>query len=130
MNRILMIIGAVVVILLLIAIPTAIFIWVPAEAVQKLFYMSGMLTGVFACGLVIATLALVVAVLLLVRVLTGLTDSKVGPLLDKINETADSAKGTIAYVGEGVASPLVKLAAILAGIRAAIVTLFRGGRSS
>jgi hypothetical protein len=130
MNKFLIIVGAIVVILVLLIIPVAIFIWVPSDAVQKLFYMSGILTGFFACALVITTVALVAAILLLVRVLTSLTDSKVGPLLDKINETADSAKGTIAYVGEGVTSPLVKLAAIFAGIRAAIMALFRGGRSS
>jgi membrane protein implicated in regulation of membrane protease activity len=130
MSKFLIIVGGIVVALVLIAVPVVFFIWVPPDAVQKLFYMSGILTGFFACGLVITTLALVVAILLLIRVLTNLTDSKVGPLLDKINETADSAKGTIAYVGEGVTSPLVKLAAIFAGLRAAIMALFRGGRSS
>ncbi len=128
MSRFLMIVGGIVVVLLLVLGPIAIFIWVPLQALQTLAYMSIGVMSFFACGLLIATIALVVAIFFLIRVLTSLTSTKVGPLIDKINETADSAKGTVAYVGEGVVSPLVKIAAILAGIRAAIGALFRGSK--
>lgn len=128
MGKILAIIGGVVVVLLLILVPILVLIFVPTEALQKASYLAIIVTSVFACGLLLVTIALVAVIAVLVSVITRITDQKVGPLLDKVNETADSAKGTIAYVGEGVVSPLVKLAAILAGIRAAIRALFQGGR--
>ncbi|HEX2913832.1 MAG TPA: hypothetical protein VH186_23710 [Chloroflexia bacterium] len=120
--------GIIAAIVLAIVILVVVFIWVPFDAVAKLGWMAVMITSFFACGLLLVTSALVAAVLVLIRVITNLTEDKVGPLIDKVNETADSAKGTVAYVGEGVVSPLIKISAILAGIRAAIATLFRGGR--
>ncbi len=129
MSRFLIIVGGIVVAAVLIFIPIAFVLFIPQDALRSMSYVAIIFTSIFACALVISVTALVVAVVFLVRVLTSLTDSKVAPLLDKINETADSAKGTISYVGEGVVSPLVKVSAILAGIRAGIVALLRGGRS-
>ncbi len=122
------IIGAIVVAILLIFVPIAIFIWVPEQALRTASYESTVVLSFFACGLLLVSIALVAAILVLVSVITKLTDTKVSPLIDKISETADSAKATVAYVGEGVVSPLVKIAAILAGIRGAVKALFRGTR--
>jgi hypothetical protein len=126
MSKGLAIIGGIVVAIVLILVPIAIFIWVPEQALRTASYEATVVMSFFACGLLITTIALVAAILVLVSVITKLTDTKVSPLLDKAMETADSAKATVAYVGEGVVSPLVKIAAILAGIRGAIKALFRG----
>lgn len=128
MSKTLAIIGGIVVAIVIIFVPIAIFIWVPEQALRTASYEATVVTSFFACGLLVVTIALVAAILVLVSVITKLTDTKVSPLIDKVNETADSAKATVAYVGEGVVSPLVKIAAILAGIRGAIRALFRGTR--
>ncbi len=128
MSRFLIIVGAIALALIVLIIPLVVFIWVPNDAVQKLSQMAIIVTSVFACGLLLVTIGLIAAILALVVVIRNLTENKVGPLIDRVTETADSAKGTVAYVGEGVVSPLVKVASILAGIRAAIRTLCRGGK--
>jgi hypothetical protein len=128
------IIGAIVVILLLIAIPILLLIFVPADGMAHAANLARVVTSFFACGLLIVTTALVAVIAVLVAVITRLLDTKVSPLIDtkiaplvdKINETADTARGTVAYVGEGAVSPLIKMAAILAGVRSAIRALFRG----
>ena len=119
------IVGALVVVILIIV---AILIWVDIDVLRKMSYLAIIVTSFFACGLLIVATGVVAAILALLSVVTTLVDKKVNPLMDKVNETADSAKGTIAYVGEGVVSPLIKIASILAGIRAAIRALFRGSR--
>ncbi len=119
------IVGALVLVILIVL---AILIWFPTEWLQRMSYLAIVVTSFFACGLLIISTGIVVAVLALISVITTLIDKKVGPLVDKVNETADSAKGTVAYVGEGVVSPLIKIASILAGIQAAIRALFRGRR--
>lgn len=128
MSKGLAIIGGIVVALIVIAVPILIFWLVPEQALRTASYEATVVMSFFACGLLVTTIALVAAILVLVSVITKLTDTKVSPLLDKAMETADSAKATVAYVGEGVVSPLVKIAAILAGIRGAIKALFRGTR--
>lgn len=128
------IIGAVVVILLLIAIPIILVSVLDPVWLAKASDLAIVITSVFACGLLIVTTALVAVIAVLVAVITRLLDTKVSPLIDtkisplvdKINETADTARGTVAYVGEGAVSPLIKMAAILAGVRSAIRALFRG----
>ncbi len=128
MTKPLAIIGGIVVALIVIVVPIAIFIWVPEQALRTASYEATVVMAFFACGLLVVSIALVAAILVLVSVITSLTDKKVGPLVDRLTETADSAKATVAYVGEGVVSPLVKIAAILAGIRGAVKALFRGNR--
>ena len=128
MSKGLAIIGGVVVAIIVILVPIAIFIWVPEQALRTASYEATVVLSFFACGLLVVSIALVAAILVLVSVITRLTDTKVSPLIDKVNEATDSAKATVAYVGEGVVSPLVKIAAILAGIRGAIKALFRGTR--
>jgi hypothetical protein len=128
MSKTLAIIGGIVVALIVILVPIAIFIWVPEQALRTASYEATVVMSFFACGLLVVSIALVAAILVLVSVITSLTDKKVGPLVDRLTETADSAKATVAYVGEGVVSPLVKISAILAGIRGAVKALFRGNR--
>jgi hypothetical protein len=121
------IIGAVVFILLLIAAVIAILIWVDPQLpfLQKSAYLSISLISVFACGMLIALTAIFAAIAALVAVLRKLTQEKVAPLIDKVNETTDTVRGAVTYVGEGVVSPLVKFAAILAAFRGAIAGLFK-----
>ena len=111
-----------------IVVVTLILVFASTEFLERASYLATVVISFFACGLLIMSTGVVVALMALLSVVTNLIDKKVGPLVDKVNETADSAKGTVAYVGEGVVSPLIKIASILAGIRAAIRALFRGNR--
>jgi hypothetical protein len=94
--------------------------WLDSAAKWSLFLISGFLCLLIAVMIALTALvaALVGAVLMLVK--------KADPLVEKLTETADTAKGTVAYVGEGVVSPLIKVSMILAAIRGAINALFRG----
>src|SRR5215212_586474 len=79
MSKTLAIIGAVVVALLIIAVPILIFIFVPQDALRTASYLAIIVTSFFACGLLVVTIALVAAILVLIRVITNITDTKVGP---------------------------------------------------
>jgi hypothetical protein len=119
------IIGAVAFIVLLIVAFVLILIFVDVTALQKTAYLSVSLLSVFACGMLIALTAIFAAVAALVAVLRKLSAEKVAPLIDKVNETTDTVRGTVTYVGEGMVSPLIKFAAVLAALRGAIAGVFR-----
>ncbi len=124
--KLIAIIGGIVIAVLIAAV-VAILIFVDTNQpfLQKTANLSVTLIAVLACGLLIAVTALVALLAALVGILNNLTKTKVGPLIDKISEATDTARGTVAYVGEGVVSPMVRLASILAGLRGAIGVLFR-----
>jgi uncharacterized membrane protein YccC len=121
------IIGAVIFVVALIVGVVVILIFVDQGQpfLQKTANLSVTLISVLACGLLIAITALVAVLAALVTVLSNLTKTKVSPLIDKINETADTARGTAVYVGESVASPMIRTAALIAGVRGAVSGLFR-----
>lgn len=109
----------------LIVIFVLLAIFLPADWLLHLSQLSVVFVSAFLCLLVAVMVALTAVLAGLFFVIQSLL-KKVDPLLDKVNETADTAKGTVAYVGEGVVSPLVKVAMILAAIRGAIGALFKG----
>lgn len=77
--------------------------------------------GFFMALMVILMAGLVAAVLVLVELLRR----KLGPILDKANNTAETVSGTTSFVGERVVSPFIKASAAAAGARAAVQALFR-----
>lgn len=50
---------------------------------------------------------------------------KVSQTLDQVKDTAATAKNTSTYVAQGVATPLIKLSSVAAGVKAAAVALAR-----
>lgn len=68
----------------------------------------------FLTGIAVVLIALMVA--LLVWLLLMLKD-RVIPLLEKAQTTAETVKGTTAFVSENVASPIIKIAGAAAGAR-------------
>ncbi len=50
---------------------------------------------------------------------------KVSMTLDQVRDTAATAKNTSTYVAQGVATPLIKLSSVAAGVRAAATALAR-----
>jgi hypothetical protein len=64
----------------------------------------------------------IVLVLLLwqVRSLTRLLQEEIKPMLDNLQETIGTVKGTTSLVSETIVSPAVKLGGFVAGIRRAV----------
>ena len=52
-----------------------------------------------------------------------------GAAMDQVKHTASSAKGTVDFVGERVASPFIRISSWAAGIGEALVTLVRGKKN-
>ena len=76
--------------------------------------------------LMIALLAvLIYAVMALRTVATETLMPKVSQTLDQVRDTAATAKNTSTYVAQGVATPLIKLSSVAAGVKAAAVALAR-----
>ncbi|MDP9350691.1 MAG: hypothetical protein M3P51_04010 [Chloroflexota bacterium] len=57
--------------------------------------------------------------------LVALVRKKVPNLLDTATSTAESVRGTTGFVGERVASPIIKITSSAAGARAAVQTIVR-----
>lgn len=105
---------------------------VPTDFLQKASYLATVSVSFFACGLLIVTTGLVVGVLGLVTIINKTLETKINPLLDQVqpllskaNETVDTAKGTVAYVGEGVVSPLIQVSTAVAAVRGGVKALLR-----
>ncbi len=76
--------------------------------------------------LMIALLAvLIYAVMALRTVATETIMPKVSQTLDQVRDTAATTKNTTTYVAQGVATPLIKLSSVAAGVKAAAVALAR-----
>lgn len=69
------------------------------------------LQGVFIC------VALIILVLQFAA-LVNLLRNELKPLMDEIRETSSAAKGTAQFVSKNVASPVIKVAATVAGVQA------------
>lgn len=119
------IIGGVVAFIILLLLLIFLPIIIPADWLQHAANLSIIFVSGFLCLLIAVMVGLTAVIAGLIVVINNLI-KKINPLIDKVSETADTAKGTVAYVGEGVVSPLVKVAMILAAIRGAIGALFKG----
>jgi succinate dehydrogenase hydrophobic anchor subunit len=76
--------------------------------------------------LMIALLAvLIYAVMALRTVMSETVLPKASQALDQVKDTAATAKNTSTYVAQGVATPLIKLSSVAAGVKAAAVALAR-----
>lgn len=81
---------------------------------------------IVAMGLAFFVLLLsLIGVALGLVALVALVRQKVPNLLDTATSTAESVRGTTGFVGERVASPLIKISSAAAGARAAVQTLVR-----
>lgn len=50
------------------------------------------------------------------------------PLIENATDAARTVKGTAVFVGEGMATPIIKVAGAAAGVRALVQTLVRRGQ--
>ncbi len=119
MSKVVLIVGAVVVFLAIILTITIFLL--PDPKLQSLAELSIVLMAAFSCLgslLFAAFIAVMIWIGLLIK-------DNVTPLLDNAADTARTAKGTAVFVGEGVVTPIIKVAGAAAGVKAAVQSLFR-----
>jgi len=74
--------------------------------------------------LMIGLLAILIYAVMALRTLAAETViPKVSATLDQVKDTAVTAKNTSTYVAEGVATPLIKISSVAAGVKAAATAL-------
>jgi hypothetical protein len=95
--------------------------------------MSGIVIVRDVAIIVLALESIVIGLLLIiliwqVRSLAKLLQTEVKPMLDSVNETARTVKGTTAFLSDNVAAPLIRAASIAAGVNRAIRTFQQRSR--
>lgn len=76
--------------------------------------------------LMIGLLAVLIYAVMALRTIASETIlPKVSQTLDQVKDTAATAKNTSTYVAQGVATPLIKISSVAAGVKAAAVALAR-----
>jgi signal transduction histidine kinase len=121
-----LIIGGVVFLLLIIALIVLISVndaWATARDVSVVILA---IFEMISTLLMIALLGVLIYAVMAIRTLASETVvPKVSQTLDQVRDTAVTAKNTSTYVAQGVASPLIKISSVAAGVRAAAVALAR-----
>ena len=81
--------------------------------------------AVAAFFVVALVLALVIGLLVrsLLRTTSSLLDESVKPLLESAKGTADTVRGTTRFVSEAAATPIIRTAGVVAGVRRAASVL-------
>ena len=91
--------------------------------------VSIVILAIFSMISTLLTIALVATLIYAVMALRTLASEtvvpKVSQTLDQVKDSAVAAKNTTTYVAQGVATPLIKLSSVAAGVRAAAVALAR-----
>jgi uncharacterized oligopeptide transporter (OPT) family protein len=124
MKKALMILGAVVALAIIIAIPIGLY-YLGSSEQSNLERWRDVVIVLFGIFLVLSTLlfaALIGALVWLVLSLRGkimpLFDNKISPLLDTLGETATRAKGATEFMTEQAASPVISFYGTIAKARA------------
>jgi hypothetical protein len=99
-------------------VPDLSFLWIETTRDVVIIIMGIAVAAFFAIGLV---LMLVLGLLTrsLLQKTTGMIDENLKPMLDSAKQTADSARGTVSYIGESAAAPIVRTYGVVAGVRRA-----------
>jgi len=124
MKKALMILGGLLVLAILIAIPIGLYYLGSSEQsnLERWRDVVIVLFGISLVLIALLTIALIGALAWLTLTLRGklvpLFDDKISPLLDTLGETANRVKGTAEFMSEGVASPVISFYGTLARARA------------
>jgi hypothetical protein len=85
--------------------------------------------SIIVLALVTMITSILLAVLLFqLQSLIVLLRDEVQPILQSINETTGTVRGTTTFVSDAVVNPVIEVAGYVAGVRTTISTLFRGPR--
>ncbi len=124
-----LIIGGIVAVLVVIALAWLITIY---DAWQTAAYVAIVILAIFEFVSVLLLIALLTVLIWAVLAIRDVTSDavvpKVSQTLDQVRDSATATKNTTAYVAESVVSPVIKVASVAAGVRAAAITLARRNR--
>jgi hypothetical protein len=118
--KVLFMILAGVLVLGVLALPIILYFFLPAE-LPPVRDMAIIYASLFMC---VGALLFIVMTALLAMIAFAIRDHIV-PALDKVNDTAQTVKGTATFVSESVVAPIIKVAGAAAGARAMVQTLMR-----
>lgn len=74
-------------------------------------------TAIFWLLAGVLSVALVIALIILVRVARTVVKENAAPALDSLRQTLDNVKGTTEFAGETVASPIIRVYSVFKGVR-------------
>jgi hypothetical protein len=103
-------------------VPDVSILWVTSVRDWVIIIMGAAVAAFFAIGLIMM-LVLGLLTRTLLKKTSGLIDENLKPLLDSAKQTADSARGTVVYVGESAAAPIVRTYGVVAGVRRAAAVI-------
>jgi hypothetical protein len=111
-------------------VPELSILWVSAFRDWVIIIMGIAVAAFFAVGLIMMIVLGFLARTLLKKT-TGMIDENVKPMLDSAKQTADSARGTVTFIGESAAAPIVRTYGVVAGVRraASVIAGLTGARS-
>jgi flagellar basal body-associated protein FliL len=116
-QRQIIIVGAVLLVLLLAAIVTAIYLLVRPETSAE---QVGRIRDIFLIFMALESLLIGAALIVLiaqVASLINLMQNEVRPILNATSETVNTLRGTAEFLGENVVQPVIKLNSYLAGLQ-------------
>ena len=68
----------------------------------------------------VMTIALVIALIFLVRVVRKLLRENAAPAIDSLKLTIDNVRGTAEFAGESIVSPIIRVYSIFSGVRSGL----------
>ncbi|MFQ5381036.1 MAG: hypothetical protein ACE5EF_05375 [Dehalococcoidia bacterium] len=71
----------------------------------------------------LVTVALMVALVMLVVAVRRVLNENAAPAIDSLRGTLDNARGTSEFVGESVVSPIIRIYSIFSGVRSGLQTV-------
>jgi len=101
---------------------------------QTAAYVSVVLLAMFQVFSTLLLTAILVALIYAIFAIKDLADKQVVPqvtaTLEQVRSTATTARNTTSYVAEGVVAPIIKIASLATGVRAAAVSLARRNKNA
>jgi len=115
--------GSIAVLVLVLILLVVAIIWAVQPQNQEVTRGVRDVAIIFLAFLSIAIGAMLVALLYQVTMLTLLVRDEVKPLLESVNETMNTVRGTTAFMSDNVVQPTIKVASALSGVRRTLEVL-------
>ena len=115
--------GSIAVLVLILILLVVAIIWAVQPQNQEVTRGVRDVAIIFLAFLSIVISAMLVALLYQVTMLTLLVRDEVKPLLESVNETMNTVRGTTAFMSDNVVQPTIKVASAFSGVRRTLEVL-------
>jgi uncharacterized integral membrane protein len=115
--------GSIAVLVLVLILLVVAIIWAVQPQNQEVTRGVRDVAIIFLAFLSIVIGAMLVALLYQVTMLTLLVRDEIKPLLESVNETMNTVRGTTAFMSDNVVQPTIKVASALSGVRRTLEVL-------